>query len=501
MSAPSLLSATRVHQIVTVEAAWCLHRARIRISDALLDEVREHVLLSLPTAASLTDLGHLTQRLVADYLDRVVDHGYRGPLPDTTGLPQADEGWRLAIEEACDPLSLAVLRLHYGDGQPEGQVARQCRVDVGTVRAVCEGLRELARAEARVRLQAPAPPGLAWSDALLARVAGTFGASCPDAALLLPLLGGGEPDGGQERRAREHAETCPHCSRAVRLLRAGLLSPLQLCPAEPPRRPEGTVGLLALLLHPHARQHLKGLMAALRPGVLRVGSDALLVDIGRVPEWKDALAQRTRMGLPSRDHLRGALHRGPGRWTSRVVLGPAPLHTLDQARARPWGDVDEISALPDPLPPPPSVARWWSSAAVVGLVAVLVGSWVLLDQDSHAVFPLSAEVQRGGGALTARFEVDDRAYVNAYGLGPRGVVPELVSRSAADKADIATDDGAFELVTLQPGLLIVSAPAPVDDLGPVFASLDPWAGGARGLRERILSLHPDSDVAVFLAGD
>lgn len=501
MTLPSHLSATRVHQVVTIEAAWCLHRARIRLSDALLDEVREHVLLSVPRDAALSDLGPLTERFVADYLDRVMEHGYRGPPPVPSGLPRVDESWRQALEQACDPLSLAILRLYHGDGLPEGQVARQCGVDVGTVHAVREGLRELVRAEARARLRTPLTPGPAWADALLTRVASAFGANCPDAILLLPISSGGEPDGGQERRAREHAQGCPHCSRAVRLLRAGLLSASQIASTEPPRPAEATVGLLALLLHPHARQHLKGLMAALRPGVLRVGDDALLVDVGRVPGWKDALAERVRMGLPSRDHLRGAFVRGSGRWSARVVLGAAPLHALDRARARPWGEVDDIPALPDPMPPPPSVARWWSGAVAVGAVAVLVGTWTLIGRRSEAVFPLDVRIVRGGGAVTARFEVDDRAYVNAYVLGPRGVVTELESKSAADKADIATDDGAFELVTFQPGLIIVSAPAPVDDLAPVFASADLRSGGGRQLRERILSLHPESDVAVFLSDD
>jgi hypothetical protein len=501
MTSPSLLSATRIHQIVTIETAWCLQRARIRVSDALLDEVREHVLLSLPPGSDVADLGVLTERFVADYLDRVMEHGYRGPPPAPTGLPRVDEGWRQALEQACDQLSLAVLRLFYGDGLPEAQVARQCGVDAGAVQAVREGLRELARAEVRVRLRVPPTPGPAWADALLTRVAGAFGASCPDAALLLPILGRGEPDGGHERRAREHAEGCPHCSRAVRLLRAGLLGAAQICQAAPPRPPDTSVGLLALLLHPHARQHLKGLMAALKPGVLRVGDDALLVDVGRVPGWKDALSQRVRMGLPARDHLRGALVRGLGRMTARVALGPAPLQALDQARARPWGEVDDIAALPDPMPPPPSVARWWSGAVAVGAIALLLGGWTVLGRRSEAVFPLRARIEQGGGAVVVRFEVDDRAYVNAYSLGPHGVVTELESRSAADKADIATDDGAFELVTFQPGLLIVSAPSPVDDLAPVFASADLWSGGERGLRDRILSLHPDSDVAVFLSGD
>jgi hypothetical protein len=365
---------------------------------------------------------------------------------------------------------------------------------------VIEGLREVMRVEARSRL-GTVSGGVAWTDALLGRVATAVGASCPEAGVLVGIAAGREPVSRSEQRIHAHASSCPHCARGVRLLRADVLRAAHLEGPQRQEPPSDTVHLMALHLHPHARQHLRGLMGALGHSVLRVGEDSVLVNLARAPDWQDVLAQRARMGLPSRDQIRGAQVRGPGRWTSRVVIGPAAVSVLDLSRARPWGEVDGISALPDPLPPPPSVARWWSLAVAVGTVAVLVGSWALLEREDVAAFPLDAQVSDGGGAVVARFDVDDRAYVNAYTFGPQGVEVQLESASAADKVALATGEGDFELVTLAPGLVIVSAPAPVHDLQQVWQRRDLLAGGAEGIRERILAVHPDSDVAVFWDGD
>ncbi len=491
----------RLRQVVTVELAWKLHQARIRVVDALVDEVREHVMLSLPSGLAPPDVGPWTRRLVADYLGRVLEHSYRGPQPEERGLPRVDETWRQAIEVACDPLTLAVLRLRYGDGLPAAQVARHCRLDPSSLQAIIEGLRELMRSEARARTDDGVQQGVAWIDALLEKVAGAAGASCPDASVLVGVLHGSQPTSRMEQRQHDHVDGCPHCARGVRLLRAGILLPDQLL--EPPEsdKPPATVDLLAIHVHPHARQHVKALAGAFGRAVLLVGEDSLLVDTSRAKDWKALLAERARMGLPSRDQVRGAVFGGPGRWTARVAIGPAPVHALELSRARPWGEVDGIPALPEPLPPPPSVARWWTGAVGVGAVAVLVGGWVLLEREQHATFPISAELRAGGGAIVARFDVDDRAYVNAYTIGTGGVATELESRSAADKASMATGDGDFELVTLESGLVIVSAPAPLDDLEQLFGSRDLLSRGPQGIRERIQALHPDSDVAVFLAGD
>jgi hypothetical protein len=491
--------AARLEQIITIELAWSLHQARIKVVDALLEEVREHVLLSMPDGLDLAEVGPWTRRLVADYLERVLEHSYRGPQQEQANLPAVDESWRHAIEAACDPMALAVLRLRYGDGLTPSEVAQHCGLDLSSLQAVIEGLRELIRAEARSRLGSVGP-GVAWSDALLTRVATSVGVSCPDGEILIGIVQGHQPVTQQEQRLHAHAGACPHCARGVRLLRAGILQPRHLRGLGQTLRPADTVHLLALHLHPHARQHLRGLAGALGR-VLRVGEDSLLVDLSRSPDWKDVLAQRARMGLPSRDQIRGALHRGPGRWSSRLVIGPAPVTALDLSRARPWGEVDDIPALPDPLPPPPSVARWWSVAAAVGTVAVLVGGWVLLEREDLAVYPLTAQITDGGGAVVARFDVDDLAFVNAYTFGPDGVTPELESATAADKAKLATGDGDFQLVTLEPGLVIVSSPGPIADLDQVWRSRELLSEGAAGIRERILAIQPDSDVAVFWDGD
>jgi hypothetical protein len=496
---PTGADAVRLSQVVTIELAWSLHQARIRVVDALLEEVRDHVLLSLPEGLGLAELGPCTRRLVADYLERVLERCYRGPQPEQEGLPSVDEGWRHAIEAACDPLSLAVLRLRYGDGLSPGEVARHCGLDSSSLQAVLEGLRELMRAEAQARLGS-LTPGVAWVDALLARVVTAAGDSCPDARVLVGIARGDDAVSRGAQRHHQHADSCPHCARGVRLLRAGILRPEHLEPPAGSLRPDDAAQLLAIHLHPHARQHQKSLAAALGR-VLLVGEDSLLVDVGRAPGWKDVLAQRARMGLPSRDQMRGALYQGPGRWTSRVVLGPAPVAALDLSRARPWGEVDDIPALPEPMPPPPSVARWWTGAVAVGTIAVLVGSWVLLEREDGAAFPLSTTVTDGGGAIVARFDVDDRAYVNAYTIGVAGMKAELESRSAADKVSLATGEGDFELVTLDRGVVIVSSPAPIDDLDQIWGSGELLVGGSELIRERILAKHPDSDVAVFWGGD
>ncbi len=498
--AGSLHDPRRLRQVITVELAWKLHQARIRVVDALVEEVREHVLLSLPEQLTLADAGAWTRRLVADYLERVLEHSYRGPRAEQRGLPRVDESWRQAIELGCDPLALAVLRLRYGDGLPPAQVAQLCQLDLSSLQAVIEGLRELARGEARARRGDAVQPGVAWTDALLEKIASAAGASCPDAAVLVSVAQGLEPSSRMEQRQRAHVDNCPHCARGVRLLRAGILRHDQIL--DLPSAPEApTVNLLALHVHPHARQHVKALTAAFGRAALRVGEDSLLVDVRRATEWRQLLADRARMGRPSRDQVRGSLLDGPGRWSSRVAIGPTPVRALELSRARPWGEVDGIPALPDPLPPPPSVARWWTGAVAAGALAVLVGSWVLLEREQAATFPIFAELRDGGGALAARFDVDDRAYLNAYVISEEGVKTELESRSAADKAALATGDGDFELVTLGSGLIIVSAPTPVDDLGPILDSPGLLVDGPEGVRDRIQAVHPDSDVAVFLAGD
>ena len=47
-------------------------------------------------------------------------------------------------------------------------------------------------------------------------------------------------------------------------------------------------------------------------------------------------------GTPARHHLRGAMVRGPARWSRGVMLGPLPVAAIDAARARHWAEIDGV---------------------------------------------------------------------------------------------------------------------------------------------------------------
>ncbi len=473
---------------LTSRVAWQLRRARVRSTPSVLAEVREHVLLSMPAIPEPSEIEVAADLLILEYLERTRGGRYRGP-PQSPALPPVDVTWRRAVEAACDPTVLAVFRLRYGDGAPPAEVLRTCRIDAATLQTVLEGLREVVREEVQARGHPPLSPGAA--DALLERVAATAGDDCPPAGDLAALAAA--PDG---RPAAEHVAGCPRCARTVRLLRAGLLTPADLLPPDPWPPATSRISILALHLHPQGRAHLKSLAGALGSCARAVGEDSLLVDPGRGDEWRDRLLQRIRMGLPARDHVRGALAHGPGRWTPRAVLGPVPIRALEASRARTWGEVEGIPLLPDPMPHPPSVARLWTVAILVGLLAGLAGTWLVVGRGTGARWPLDAHADLAGGAVRVRFDVDNRAFVDAWDLGPQGARPILRSTKVADKGALATGEGDFEVVSFRSGVVLVSSGEPLPDLGEILGGLAGPGQDRGAVEDRIRALRPDAGVVV-----
>ncbi|MBN1334500.1 MAG: hypothetical protein JXB39_00910 [Deltaproteobacteria bacterium] len=479
---------------LTTRVAWCLYRSRIRVTASILAEVRDHVLLSLPSLSSCPDLEDATDLLVEEYLERTRSGRIPGPR-EPPPLPAVDPTWRRAVEASCDATVLAVFRHRYGDGAPPAVVMRACGLDSPTLQAVLDGLREVVREEARSRGVTPIPPGTAWTDALLERVAASAGDDCPPGAELADLA---SRPGSPAHPVAKHVGDCPRCARAVRLVRAGLIAPTDLVPPDGFPWPPSQAALLALHLHPQGRTHLRSLAAALGSSARMVGEDSILVDLGQGDDWRGVLLQRIRMGLPSRDHVRGAVARGPGRWTPRTVIGPVPLEALEASRARTWGEVEGIPLLPDPLPRPPSVAHLWTGAILVGLLAALAGAWLLLGRAPPARWPIDADVQVAEGAVRVRFDVDDRAIVDVYDLEPREARRRLGSASAADKADLATGDGDYEATSSGNGLVVISSEEPLPDLGDVLGGLGYLPVDPSSVQDRVRAIRPDADVIVAL---
>jgi hypothetical protein len=485
-----------IRMALSVRMAWNLRRLRIKVRPELLDELDDHVLSSLPEPMSLSEMELFADFCFADFLDRVRQACYRGPQGDAVSKLPISDTWRRSIEAACDPIALSVFRLRFGDGLHPELVARTAQLDISEVQAAIEGLREIMRLEGAAHGLEADLLTPAWLDTLLSRVASTSGEDCPEPGLLAALALGLDTGTGPNQ-ARKHVGACPRCARAIRLLRAGVLEPRHFTSAPPVHRYPHTLTLVALHLHPTARHHRRDLLAALGDGARTAGNDSILVDAERVPAWDQVVLQRVRMGLPRREHIRGAVTRAPGLWGARCILGPAPVLALETSRSRPWGEIDGIPNLPESLPPPPNVARWWSSAIAAGLLALAVGLLVLMGGGTRATYSFESKEFWGSNGLTVRFDIDDMAFLNAYQFTPAGIKVELESRTAADKAAFATGEGDFELEVAPGGLVLVASPEPLIGIQGLVVGSPDTAAGRSTIKNQVRARYPDADVAVF----
>jgi len=469
---------------VTVRVAWELHRQKIRVTRDTLDAAREHVFLSLPEDASATFAERLTSPLTQDFVARVAKHRYQAVSLQERLPDRQLASLRRTLEKACDPIGLYVLRLHYGERWPLSTLGPHVNFPIPELNAVREGLRALTRL---LLEESGLDEGLGTVDAL-------------DAALsdiaLAPYGVCPSPDTLLDPQGRDHAEGCPRCGRAVRLLQAGVLVQQDLLPG-PALFEQGKATALALQIHPEASESRDALLAQFPGSATPSGEDFILVDVDHAPQWQARLMQRIRVGQPRGDHIRGAIHLGRGRWIARGLLGPVALGVLDETRAQPWGQIDGVEALPNTLPPPPSVARWWSFALLSSAIAILAGLALLKPTGAQAAFPITGAHDYGGGAISVSFDVNDRAYLGVWSIDVAGRVQAILEpENPAAKSEIATQRGDFEVITVKPRLVLASANLPMPELPAILQGLTgvERAAYADALIDRVSTLYPGAEV-------
>jgi len=464
-----------VWSAVTIRVAWELYMAGLKASPATLHEARDHVLLSLPRGASRGTAEELAGVFMGEWLGRVQDGRYRWRPPEADPiLPRPS--WRERLLEGLDPIGEVVLRLRYGDGLELSEVERVTRVDRVILAGACEGVRSTLR-----HVMAEDDIGLVCADIdlldrLLERVARLPAADCQ---------GGWEastPDG------RLHAERCPRCARAVRLIRAGVLSPSELNPHAAVEATE-QASVLALHLHPDARRHRKAVVEAFGPAAVRADDDAVLVDPDRIDDHLAVLSQLCLDGTPERTQIRGALVRGLGRWTRTGLIGPLGAAAVERIRERPWAEVDGCGVLPEKLPEPPSAARWWAGAALAALLALMAGVFALRDAPVEPSFPLLAEVVRDGAWVDMRVALHEDAYLLVVARQGEELLLVHASDELWDKARYATGEGDYGLAIEADELLIATSAAP-------FGDVDLAAANLAVLALQLQSTHGDADISV-----
>ncbi|MDP2314150.1 MAG: hypothetical protein Q8P41_14705 [Pseudomonadota bacterium] len=441
---------------ITIRVAWDLLRAGVQPRPPTLRAARDHALWRLPADAGLADAEARASAAVEDFLARCAGR-YAAAEPDPDLDVLTSPIWREAILAASDPIHDAVLRLHYADGLPLEEVERRTGIETALLRGARDAVRELARevvGEDGVSLEGWEPARL---DRLLVRIATAAGDLCPG------------PGGLATEHGRAHAEGCPRCSRALRMFREGVLSPGDLFPPEDGAcLPTSTVDLCCIGVHPDARKHARALAKALGDAARLLPEDVLLIDTARV-DLQPLLVQASERGAPPAARLRIVRRTVAGRWVPRAVIGPGVETLLTALPGMAWGEVEGMEPLPEPLPPPPSAARYWVGAAFVALLAVAAGVWTFQPGVPPTDVALEAHAQPGA----VLFDTDDDAWVEVIALRDGRAEVVFHSDTPGAKGALATGDGRFRLETEADALVLVASRVRLDGVERVLGVLPP----------------------------
>jgi hypothetical protein len=441
------------------------------------------VLTSLSASVPDALLDPLAAELTRDFLDRVRKGRYRVRVLSIDDVP-GSAAWRRDLLTVLDPVGEIVFRQVYGDRLTLEEVEQRRGIDRVILAGSQEGLRSAVRAMLRGYGVAHARADAAWIDRILVRLAEIPSEDC---------LGGVEL---AAPRGRFHAQGCPRCGRGLRLLHGGMLSPGELVPPADTPDEKDVVHVLALHLHPEARHHRGALVEAFGAAAVRSDEDAVLIDLSRATSPIVVLTHLAEQGQPRREHLRGARMRGLGRFTTHGLIGPAATDALAATRSRSWGEIDGVGPLPEPLPEPPPAARWWVGTFLAVMLAALAGMMAWQTRGPMPEHPLSVAFDRGGGEVGARFDTSDQAHLLVVGRTGRALEVLFVSQLPADKGELGTGEGDYEILVPADQLLVASAPQPFTELAPVLQAVATESDPLLALSRRLRAVQPRADVEV-----
>jgi hypothetical protein len=467
---------------VTVRVAWTLVLAEIRVRPAVLQDVRDHVLFSLPSGTSADEAEVRAGPLTRAYLERVTLGRYRRDIDDPDLSIPVRRDWRHQLFDAVDPVGDAVLRMHFGDGMDMDGVERTAAIDGSALAGAREGVREAIRAIAH-----STNPSLdEWTDErldrLIARIVGMSETGCPSPVEITADA------------HRSHVDQCTRCSRAVRLIRGGVLSPSDL--VAPARAPDDAhIEVATLLLHPDGRKNRKRFHRLIEDVAVPVGPDAWLLDARDLRQLAPRIRSAAEAGQPPRHHLRGAVVSGPGRWSGQVLLGPIAIDAIDAARSRPWSEIEGMGELPSPRPPPPRATRWWVVAAICAVASIATGVHVLTPRGPPPSTPIEVQFQRVETGWDIRFDADELAVVDVVAIGEHGL--ELIYGSmVAEKGRWATGEGDFRFSVASETVALIASEGGIPALIDVVTQARATAMPMQSLETAIRAAHPTVDFVV-----
>ena len=465
---------------LTVRVAWTLLASGVRVRPLVLQDARDHVLYHLDPR---TEPAHAEDRagtLTQEFVARAKRSQRVDPWP-SDGAMLLSPRWRKALAANLRPLTECVFRQHFGDGRSLDYLEKALQVD----RISLEGARGSLREMLRQLAISDGLPVNDWPaeriDRLLSRLAAFSTGPCPPLSSLLA---------GQQR---DHQRECARCDRAVRLITAGLITTQDLLPPAHHQRPTHRVTVLALHLHPDARAHRDRIAADLRASTFPIGDDVLLVDFSQPQEVVELLNMAAEVACPRREHLRGAVLDGSGRWCRHGLLGPVAGEAASVVRSRSWGMIDTVGELPAPLPEPPSAKRWWAGVGALG-VAAAASLFLTFGDAATETMGASVDFTPGRAGFWTSFDVPEPALVAVVREQGGRLDVVLDSQRPSDKVAFAVGDGSYRLHTVGSGVLIAASSAPIPRLAEVVAAANKAEHPLADLQQRLHVVSPAATV-------
>jgi hypothetical protein len=425
---------------VTIRVAWTLMMDGIRVRPATLCDARDHVLASLPRAVGPDEAEQMADGLTGEFLSRMRGEAIRRVVRGTDGDLGVHLGWRKELHRLVDPVGDAILRLHYGDGLSIEQVERTAAIDLSALEASRAAIRDAVRSMANHEDSSAGGWSDSRIDAVIACIANLPEPGCPPPMAILSDI------------HRQHADVCPRCSRAVRLIRGGMIAPSDLVAPVEGVSFSPNLRVAAIVLHPDARKTRRKVERALGNGAVSVGADVWILSREELMTAGAALRALVTGGHLPRHHVRGALVSGVGRWSGSVLLGPVAVDAIESARSRPWAEVDTLGDLPPPRPAPPSAVRWWLSAAVLGLLSLGVGIRTFSAPEFLPDVPVEADFNSVEDGWEITFDADDLAVIDVIAVGENG--PTVLHRDIRERrGEWATGEGEYRIYV--PGSVVI----------------------------------------------
>ena len=357
--------------------------------------------------------------------------------------------WHLALTNSLNPLSQTVFLKHYGDGRSIQQLAQRLQVDANALEASRAGLREIVRGAAR----GDGVPLDGWSservDRLIHRLAAYSPGPCPST---FEVCSGAHP---------QHVKTCCRCSRMSRLVQRGMLKLEDLTAPSLGVRPNTELEILALHFHRDGLRHRDELIKAIDAPKQPLGDDLLIVDATDFATLSRTLVVAAELNMPGRDHIRGTRMKGLGQWRKGRLLGPLPAQAEQEARYRPWGIIDGIGELPQPMPEPPSARPVWLIDGVLALVTMLLFLPIVHaapEVPEPTFHPTFAEDEQG---IWVHMDVEDTATICVITEDRHGVHLRVAPDGPASKAEIALGDGTYRMHDVGNAVLVAKMGTPL----------------------------------------